>query len=329
MATEKRHTNNHLMIERMSRIHSKIKTNCYPNTKQLAFDNDVSLSTISRDIEYLRDRFGAPIQYDASHRGYFYTQEYEMPLNLIPSQDLLVLSLMKQLMVQYEGSPVYNEIASVIDLFVDPEGIGKSDFLNRVAVPPLPKVKVNKEAWDIIVECLKENTIIEFDYNGRWRTSTTHRKVHPYQVLLQDGIYFVFGFDENADEGEGGERLFNLSRMKNIKNTKQTFELPDDFEFASRCGGGRFGAFKEADTFRFEIDFYGEARQFVKDSIWAGDQVITDIDDEDTTKIKFTTSQSIKVMEWLLSQGKNALPIEPAWFVDQWKEQVRAMAKML
>lgn len=25
----------------------------------------------------------------------------------------------------------------------------------------------------------------------------------------------------------------------------------------------------------------------------------------------------------------NCYPIEPAWFVDQWKEQVKAMAKML
>lgn len=32
-------------------------------------------------------------------------------------------------------------------------------------------------------------------------------------------MYFVFGYDENADSGKGGERLFNLSRMKNLENT--------------------------------------------------------------------------------------------------------------
>ena len=223
MATEKRHIDSHLMLERLSKIHAKIKSGCYPNTKQLAFDNEVSVPTISRDIEFLRDRFGAPICYDAAQRGYYYEEDFEMPLNMISSKDVLFLSLVKQLMTQYEGSPIYNEISSIIDFLTDSQGVGKSDFLKRVAAPPLPKVIVNEDAWNIVIECLKENTIIKFDYNGRWNTSTTHRMLRPYQILLQDGLYFVFGYDENADNGKGGERLFNLSRMKNIENTKKTF----------------------------------------------------------------------------------------------------------
>lgn len=84
--------------------------------------------------------------------------------------------------------------------------------------------------------------------------------LRPHQILLQDGLYFVFGYEENADNGKGGERLFNLSRMKNIENTKKTFELPKDFEFATRCGGGRFSAFKELNKVQYEIDFYDDAR---------------------------------------------------------------------
>lgn len=329
MATEKRHIDSHLMLERLSRIHAKIKSGCYPNTKQLAYDNEVSIPTISRDIEFLRDRFGAPIDYDAAQRGYYYSDEFEMPLNMISSKDVLFLSIMKQLMAQYEGSPIYNEISSIIDFLTDSQGIGKSDFLKRVAAPPLPKVVINEEAWNYVIKSLKENTIIKFDYNGRWNTSTTHRILRPYQILLQDGMYFVFGYDEKADNGKGGERLFNLSRMKNFENTKQKFELPKDFEFATRCGGGRFGAFKELNTVHYEIDFYDDARQFVKDCVWADDQEFIDYDEDNTTTIKFSSSQSLKVLEWVLSQGVNARPIAPAEFVERWKNEIRGLAKVL
>ncbi len=329
MATEKRHIDSHLMLERLSRIHAKIKSGCYPNTKQLAYDNEVSIPTISRDIEFLRDRFGAPIEYDAAQRGYYYSDEFEMPLNMISSKDVLFLSIMKQLMAQYEGSPIYNEISSIIDFLTDSQGIGKSDFLKRVAAPPLPKVVINEEAWNYVIKSLKENTIIKFDYNGRWNTSTTHRILRPYQILLQDGMYFVFGYDEKADNGKGGERLFNLSRMKNFENTKQKFELPKDFEFATRCGGGRFGAFKELNTVHYEIDFYDDARQFVKDCVWADDQEFIDYDEDNTTTIKFSSSQSLKVLEWVLSQGVNARPIAPAEFVERWKNEIRGLAKVL
>lgn len=329
MPTEKRHIDSHLMLERLSKIHAKIKSGCYPNSQQLAFDNEVSVPTISRDIEFLRDRFGAPISYDAAQRGYFYEEDFDMPLNMISSKDVMFLSLVKQLMTQYEGSPVYNEISNIIDFLTDSQGIGKSDFLKRVAAPPLPKVVVNEEAWNKVIQSLKENTLLRFDYNGRWKTETTHRMVRPYQLLLQDGMYYVFGYDENAEDGKGGERLFNLSRMKNIENTKQTFDLPDDFEFASRCGGGRFGAFKEENKVQYEIDFYDDARQFVKDCVWADDQEFIDSEEENMTTIKFSSSQSAKVLEWVLSQGVRARPIAPEDFVERWKKEIRGLANSI
>lgn len=327
MPTEKRRIDNHLMLERLSKIHTKIKSGCYPNTHQLAYDNEVSVPTISRDIEFLRDRFEAPIEYDAAHRGYYYSKNFDMPLNMVSQKDLLTLSLTKQLLSQYEGSPIYKEISSIISMLSDSQGIGKSDFLKRVAPPPLPKAVMNEDAWNIVIECLQENSVIKFDYNGRWRIETTHRMLRPYQVLLQEGMYFLFGFDENADGGKGGERLFNLSRMKNLENTGRTFELPEDFEFASRCGGGRFGAFKEAEKVKYEIDFYDDARQFVKDCIWADDQEFFDIDEENITTIKFSSSQSTKVLEWVLSQGMRAKPIAPESFVERWKQELRGMLK--
>lgn len=329
MPTEKRHVDNHLMLERLSKIHAKIKSGCYPNTQQLAFDNEVSVPTISRDIEFLRDRFGAPICYDATQRGYYYEEDFDMPLNMISSKDVMFLSLVKQLMTQYEGSPIYSEISSIIDFLTDSQGIDKSDFIKRVAAPPLPKVVVNEDDWNKVIQSLKENTLLQFDYNGRWRTETTHRMVHPYQVLLQDGMYYVFGFDENANKGKGGERLFNLSRMKNIENINKTFNLPENFEFASRCGGGRFGAFKEAKKEKFEIDFYDDARQFVKDCIWADDQEIIDSEEENMTTIKFTSSQSDKVFEWVLSQGVRAHPVAPESFVARWKNEIQKLNQYL
>ena len=329
MATEKRRIDNHLVLERLSKIHAKIKSGCYPSTKDLAFDNEVSIPTISRDIQFLRDRFNAEIEYDAKNRGYYYKKNFDMPLNLISSKDMLFLSIAKQFLVQYEGSPIYNEISSIIGFLSDSQGIGKSDFLNRIAVPPLPKVVVNEDSWNIVIECLQKNSILEFDYNRRWKTATTHRILRPYQVLLQDGMYFVFGFDENADGGKGGERLFNLSRMKNLENTKRNFILPEDFDFASRCGGGRFGAFKGAKKVQYEIEFYDNARQFVKDCFWADDQIFYDDDEENITTIKFSSSQSIKVLEWVLSQGFNARPIAPADFVERWKNEVRGMSRYI
>lgn len=179
----------------------------------------------------------------------------------------------------FEGSLVYKAISDVIDFVTDTQSVGKSSLLKRIAVPPAPKVKTNEEIWKSVLRSLEENLILEFDYNGRWNSETTHRRIAPYQILMDDGMCFLFGYDLNKD----AERMFYLNRMKNLNVTHEHFDLPDDFEFHSRSGGGKFGAFMTEDSIDFVIDFYGVARQYVKDCIWSDNQKITDIEDEEKT----------------------------------------------
>ena len=333
MQKNKERVMNKRMIERLILIHNVIKAGMYPKCKDLRAiykektGYNVGEATIYRDIEALRTNFKAPLEYDREKQGYYYFDDWEFSINQINADDIFYLSCAKTLLSTFDNSPVYNQIASVIDFVTQTQVGNKNTMLNRIAVPPLPKVLVYNDIWNVVIECLQKNTIIKFDYNGRWNTSTTNRLLRPYQVLLQDGMYFVFGFDENADGGKGGERLFNLSRIKNAEDTGRTFELPKDFEFASRCGGGRFGAFKDANKVHYEIEFYDDARKFVKDCVWADDQEFEDYDEDSLTVMKFSSSQSMKVMEWVLSLGANARPVAPADFVERWQNQIRWMAE--
>ena len=322
------------MLERLIIIHNAIKSGLYPNNQQLrklyceqSGYTSVGEATINRDIDTLRTRFHAPIEYDRAKNGYYYIDNWEFAVNSVSPNDAFYLSAAKNLLANFKGSPMYKEIENVVNFVTDTEGCAKSQLLDRIAVPPLPKVVVDENIWKTIMQGLQENFILEFDYNGRWNTSTTHRRVRPYQLLLEDGMYFLFGYDELADKGKGGERLFCLPRMKRLENTDKTFELPKNFEFASRCGGGRFGAFKDAKKVRYEIDFYDDARQYIKDCVWADDQKFIDSEEENMTTIKFSSSQSDKVLEWVLAQGANARPIAPADFVERWKNEIRAMMR--
>ena len=75
------------------------------------------------------------------------------------------------------------------------------------------------------------------------------------------------------------------------------------------------------------MDFYGDAREYVKECIWADNQKIEEFDEEEKTRISLTTSQVLPVQEWVLAQGADAGPVSPDWFVEQWKDTVRGMAE--
>ena len=57
------------------RIHQEIAAGKYPNATTLAAEIEVVTKTIHRDIEFMRDRLGLPIEYDGRRYGYHYTEE--------------------------------------------------------------------------------------------------------------------------------------------------------------------------------------------------------------------------------------------------------------
>ena len=323
-------TLNKKMLERIIIVHNAIKSGMYPNNKQLqrlyceqtGYSN-VGEATISRTIDALRTYFKAPLEYDRKRNGYYYFEDWKFALNNISAQDVFFLAAAKTWLSSFQGSPLFEEISGVIDFVTDTQTAGKSALLKRIAIPPTPKFAVDKQVWEEVVQALQSNSVIEFDYVGRWDTRKLRRRVRPYQLLLDDGVCYLYGYAEERK----AERVFVLSRMKRLKVTAAHFELPADYEFSARCGGGRFGTFASDDKDKYVIDFYGDSRQYIKDRVWADDQKITDFDKEDRTRITFTATQFRPIQDLVLSQGGNAIPREPQWLVEEWQDQIHQMVK--
>lgn len=81
------------------------------------------------------------------------------------------------------------------------------------------------------------------------------------------------------------------------------------------------------DSVDFVIDFFGNGRTYVKECVWADNQKLTDFENEHKTRIEFSTTQCLKVKEWVLSQGANVVPQSPKWFVEDWKKTILEMSE--
>jgi hypothetical protein len=61
----------------------------------------------------------------------------------------------------------------------------------------------------------------------------------------------------------------------------------------------------------------------VKERLWVADQKIKET--EEGVILSFSSSQYGKVLELVLANGKDALPLEPAELVKDWKENLMGM----
>ena len=194
-------TLNKKMLERLIIIHNAIKAGMYPDVPRLqklyceqTGYSKVGEATIYRDIDLLRTYFHAPLEFDREKGGYYYFDEkWDFALNNISTEDVFYLSAAKTLLSSFEGSPIYNSISDAITFVTDTQGVGKSSLLKRIAVARGPKVDIDEIVWKKFLEAIRNDYVVEFDYNGRWNTETSHRKLAPYQFLFDDGSCFIFG----------------------------------------------------------------------------------------------------------------------------------------
>jgi predicted DNA-binding transcriptional regulator YafY len=313
------------VLSRVYFIDREIASGKYPNTKQLAQAYETGTATICRDIEFMRDSLGAPIEYSALHRGFFYAEKtFRLPARFASADDMLALGIVKNLLSIYKETPLYHSVQNLLEDITAP--LTKNDkpsagstqwYEDRVIVPPVASYHIDGEIWDIITTGLRENRMIAFDYQSVWNAPYQKRLVRPWQLLFDNGVWYLYAWSEERK----APRMFSLSRIKNIGLSDSCFTLPKDFDFRQRNDGSFFGVYSGEQKYHFRVAFYGDFVLWAKERTWAADQSAHDT--ENGVIIDFTSTQYGKVLEWVLSKGADAEPLHPPELVKDWQEHIK------
>ena len=313
-------------LPRIYQIDQKISSGKFPNSEELAREYEVSISTISRDIEFMRDFLFAPIEYNALHRGYYYKEKtYRLPGAFITADDMQAVGMVKNLLSLYKDTPVYENARQLMECISAPlfDREQPDWAVERIAVPPAASAVIDREIWSVITEGLRKNKVIAFEYEGMWDEEFKFRKVNPYQLLFDTGVWLLYGYCRERKS----IRLFSLVRMKNAQLTKESFSLPANFSYPANADGSFFGVFSGEEKTRYRITFCDDSIAWLKERKWAADQEIEEHGSSVT--ITFTSTQYNKVLEWVLSRGYSAEPHEPERLVQERRWHIKKMEEKI
>ena len=301
-------------------------------------DDLLSASSVRRDFRYMKNELGAPLAYDKNLHGWHYTKPFKLPAEGFSDDEILCLGLIRKLIGQNSNDDflyksfdkLLNEITpEETDTEQEPLKQVRGDKLSdRFYIAPRPKPLIDDGVVEKILEAIKNNYLLDFNYYSKWEPEERHRKIMPFQLVFDSGSMYLYAASSNPRVP--GPRLYKLSKMHNVQViTSKTFDLPANFRFREAFEEGRFGAFQYDEAYDFKLEFSGEARSTVRECVWSDNQKIEENQQADTTTISFTSSQWIPIFRWLLSFGENARPLEPDWLVDQWKESIEKMYRKL
>ncbi|MCQ2595250.1 MAG: transcriptional regulator [Treponemataceae bacterium] len=296
---------------RIIQIDKWIRSGCYPSVQQMVEEYGVSRRTILRDIEFLRDRFNAPVESDRTKKGYFYTDPTFMIQNVLLTEgDLFTVSTVMPLMEQYKNTPLEasfkNIMAKIAEMLPAQVSVDTS-FLNEdinFISDPLPKI--DEKIFNAIFKAVKIRHVLTFQYRSVSSQEYKVKTFDSYRVLCQKGNWYVFGYDHGADDF----RVYALPRMKNLEFTGETFEIPKDFD-VSKYVDLSFGIWNNhEEPVEYELLFSSKMANYILEREWHSGQKMKQNKDG-SILLKFKSNQKQQIFSWVLGFGSAVTIINP------------------
>ncbi len=261
---------------------------------ELAEKFEVSVRTIYRDVDAISSA-GIPIYVTTGRNGGIqFLDNYVLNKSFFSdSEKLKILSGLQSLSaVQYpEVDAVLNKLGAIFQ-------IGLTDWID-----------VDFSRWGSVAEnenrlfrqlklSILENREITFDYHTSSGNSGK-RNVYPYKLVYKDRAWYLYAFCVSRNEN----RLFRLSRIKNLILTEAHFERKADIQYHSVFPKPE----KIGDLIDLELEFTLDVGYRLFDTL--DDATITK--HEDGYTVKLTLPENNWLYDFLMSFGNKVTIIRP------------------
>lgn len=169
---------------RLAFIDRAIRAGTWPNGTTLGRQLEVTPRTAQRDLEFLRDRLQAPIEFDAVRNGYHYTdRDYQLPFVRLTESELAALFLAERLLPEYRGTPYAAALASLFDKLkptLDGEvSLDLSHLADALSVCRLAGLDGDPAIFGQLARAARERRRLELVYWTASRDSECWRMVDP------------------------------------------------------------------------------------------------------------------------------------------------------
>ena len=308
--------------ERILALHRHLKSARYPVPLARLMDElGCSRATLYRDIAFLRDALGAPVESDSTGEGGFrYDQKeaerFELPGLWLYSDELHALLATHQLLDRTGSGVLSSALAplrSRIESLLAQQAGGKRWPMERVRVIGSYVRRRDEVAFRIVASAVLERRQVEFDYLARSTNERTHRRVSPQRLTHYRDNWYLDAWDHERE----ALRSFSVDRIQHARvRDEAARDLPDD-ELDLHLASS-YGIFSGAPKGIATIVFSPKAARWVADEHWHSKQEGRFLPDG-RYQLKLPYSNARELLMDVLRYGADAEITEPVALREQAK----------
>lgn len=316
----------HLLIRRYQWFDRQVRAGKFPNASSLAEEFELSVKTAQRNITYFRDQIGAPLEYDQSKKGFYYSDSnFQLAAPDITQEEMLAILVAQNILSVSAGGVISKEIKSFgKKLFGSPELLGLSQKKLRDSFSSTwsEYAPAQGAVFQAAMRALLESKLLGFSYTSPKEPEPTLREIEPHHLQHYMGNWILVGYCHLRDNW----RKFKLSRMLDVKVSKQVFSPRPKSQWKDQLEGG-FGIFQGSNTQLIKLKFNAFRAPWIREQVWHDDQSIELLPGGELS-LSFPACQYHEVKMKILQFGADVEVLEPDDLRDEIKREVFKLSSL-
>lgn len=304
-------------LERIYSFHQKLKNNSFPNATTLIEEFELSRATAHRDISYMRDRLLAPIAFNSTRKGFYYTEDdFTLPFEDSPKL-LFLMGLLNKMAdeVGLGGLPEMKKLEKRLSELIAP---GYDQLMSNVLCKWIEVESLTPAIFETIVETVLKNRILEITYRSA-DAKTSSRDLEPQRLINYQGRWYLLAYCYLRRD----HRLFHMARIETATIGKKITNPPH--HAPNSLIDEAFGIFTGKIRYHAKIAFTGTAAELVRRQYWHEKQMITERHDGIILSLPVNDDREITMK--ILQYGSMAEVLEPKSLRDKVRLEIKKMSE--
>jgi len=260
--------------ERLYKIERLIRLRGHISFSDLLAELEVSRATLKRDLEFLRSRLGAPIDYDREVNGYRFTEDnrqarHELPGLWFDERELYSLLMAHQLLSGLDADGTLSRHLQPLLERIH-ELLGSSDdqtLMQRVKIINAARRPVPSRFFELVAEGVLQRRRLHLRYLTRGRGEVSERDVSPQRLVHYRNTWYLDAWCHRVE----GLRRFALDAIESA-NALETVALDLPLAQVQAEMDAGYGIYAGGKRRWATLVFAAQAAQWISREEWHAEQ---------------------------------------------------------